>query len=169
MTHINKEKNRLMPVHHHVVIKYDGDYKSFAHARREIGLTKLELATLLHIKNADVIENIESGIYGVEDRTYSLFALVTNTHPRYVLNGKTAGGELGIYPPNGDKIREIRRSKNNMTQRKMARLLGLSGHNSISKYENHAREPSIANWTLFLLIIGEHSHYEINLKATEGN
>ena len=151
-------------LNYNAIIKYDGNGQGFARDRKSVGLSQQEMADLLCMNDVSTIKNIENGEYDVEDRTYTLFALITGHHPLYVLNGKTAGGDLTITPPDGETIRQTRRSVNGMTQRTMASLLGLSGHNIISKYEKNIREPSIANWTLFLLIIGKHPHYEINLK-----
>lgn len=151
-------------VYRRAVIKHDGNGRLFAQARISAGFTQDKLANLLGIEEVSTIRNIESGIYDIEDRTYTLFALLTDTHPLYTLISKNTGGALGLVAPNGDEIRRIRKTKGGLTQRGMASVMGLSGHAMISKYESDSRSPSPSNWALFLLVIGEHPHYEIKPK-----
>ena len=151
-------------VYRRAVIKHDGNGRLFAQARISAGFTQEKLASLLSIKEVATIRNIESGIYDIEDRTYTLFALLTNTHPLYTLFSKNTGGGLSLTAPSGYEIRRIRKTKSGLTQRGMASVMGLSGHAMISKYESDSRSPSPSNWSLFLLVIGEHPHYEIKPK-----
>lgn len=148
-----------------VIIDFDDNPEKFKEARIANGFGRTELAELLGFSDPTVISQIEHGVYGLDNRAYTLFCLLMDCHPTYTLKRKLANhGAILIEPPTGKEIREIRTSLN-MIQPSMANLLGLTGKSHISKYENDAKKPSIHTWTMWLLIINQHPYFSIRRKA----
>ena len=126
------------------------------------------LNELMAFNYPDSVDNIESGEAKLDDRTYSLFLLINDVHPLYKLKPKTynvhpeQARPLCIQPPNdGREIKKYRFHADQMNKNEMSLLLGLSGKKSIYQYESNRKKPSTQCWTLFLLIIGQHQHFEL--------
>lgn len=166
----NKNKENIMStnqdliIHQKVIVPFDGDVESFIERRKTKGFSQKEMAAALGFFDAAVIGHFETGAFGLDNRCYTLFLLITDGHPRYKLELKDGdnAGKLLINPPSdGKQIRATRINAHGMTQIKMAKLLGLNGKTIISKYENDRKSPSLANWTVFLLLSSQHPFYKI--------
>lgn len=150
-------------IHQKVIEAFDGDIEQFVRHRKSCGLSQKDVATALGFYDASVISHFEAGDFGLDSRGHTLFLLITGKHPRYQLQEKIGfeGFELLTPAPSGRDIRRTRINANGMNQMKMAKLLELNGKTIISKYENGKKTPSIANWTVFLLLSSQHPYYEI--------
>lgn len=149
-------------IHHHVIMEFDGDLERFVSTRKNQDMNQYQLSQALGYSERSTIGHFEAGSKGLDSRGYTLFCLLTNTHPSYILEQGEDDGELLIKAPaDGYSIRQTRLNANGMTQPKMAKLLGLSSKTLVSNYENNRKNPSIQNWTLFLLITDQHPHYLI--------
>lgn len=158
-----------LEIYHHVIVDYDGDINNFIAQRKIKGLSQAQIAAALGYSNTSIIGHFEAGTKGIDSRSYTLFCLLTDTHPEYVLLQDNEDGELLITAPDGYSVRQTRLNANRMTQPKMAKLLGLSSKTLVSNYENDRKNPSIQNWTLFLLITSQHPHYSIKPKHTSNH
>lgn len=157
-----------------VVLKADRD--NFTNLRKKYfpSSRSLELAKAIGLNDLDMIEDIESCVMKLDDRTYSLFLLVCGEHPSYqlidkqVIRNSDLTTPLAIKPPaTGEEIKQYRENANSMRQGKMAWLLGLSSKKYVSYYENKEKtgvSPSIQCWTLFLLITSQHRYFRLKSK-----
>lgn len=144
------------------------DLSTFEAMRKGYG-SQAEIAKLLGLTDAAIISKFENGKSDIDKRTYTMFLLITNNHPRYEMRLKEEPEidteTIVIAPPSGQGI-TIMRKFAGLTQGKMAYLLSLMNKENpnrplISKYETDRQSPSPQTWTLFLLIIGQHPNYEI--------
>lgn len=148
--------------HAHVIVGFDGDVDKFINMRKSKGMSQTNIADAIGYSSQTVISSLESGDKRLGDRAYTLFLLITDFHPTYVMTQKHIEySELLIPAPEGKEIRKTRMSADQMKQQEMAWLLGLSSKTLISSYENNRRTPSIQNWTMFLLIINQHPYYSL--------
>ena len=155
-------------IHHNVIVNFDGDVENFIAQRKSRGLSQSQVAQVLGYSNTSIIGHFEAGVKGLDSRGYTLFCLVTDTHPEYVLLQDNADHDLLLVTaPDGEDIRQTRLNANRMTQPKMAKLLGLSSKTLVSNYENNRKNPSIQNWTIFLLITDQHPHYSLHRRFNE--
>lgn len=165
----NKSNNQsyvsaLPNFHDNVILSFDGDLDNFIETRKRKGMKQSQVADVLGYSNTSVIGHFESGAKGLNDYGYTLFRLVTNTHPEYVLVQKdTNNGSLLVDVPDGSVIRRTRLNANGMSQPVMANLLCLSSKTLVSNYENNRKKPSIQNWTIFLLITNQHPTHSLKL------
>lgn len=150
-------------IHQKVIEGFDGNLEQFIERRKKSGFSQNAISTKLGFFDAAVIGHFETGAFGLDSRCHTLFLLIINEHPRYKLEKKTdvKDGDLLIPAPNGKEIRATRIRADHMNQMKMAALLELNGKTIISKYENDRKKPSIANWTVFLLLSSQHPFYVI--------
>jgi DNA-binding XRE family transcriptional regulator len=148
--------------HTNVIVSFDNDIDKFIDMRKSKGMSQTSVADVIGYSSQTVISSLECGIKGLSDRAYTLFLLITDFHPTYVMTQKHSQyNELLIPAPEGKGIRKTRLSVDQMKQQEMAWLLGLGSKTLISNYENNRRKPSIQNWTMFLLIINQHPHYSL--------
>lgn len=136
-------------------------------------LTQDEVATMLGLSDGQIVSKFERNGCNIDNRTYSLFSLVTNNHPLYNLQRKQVvanddiHSNLLIKPPvNPCDIKTARRAANGLIQRRASRLLGMSDK-IFGKYESntakltHRRSPTVQTWTLFMLITNQHPYYQL--------
>ncbi len=144
------------------------DLSTFNAMRKQYG-SQAEIAELLGLTDAAIISKFENGKSDIDKRTYTMFLLITNNHPRYEMRLKEEpendSDKVIILPPNGQGI-QLMRKYAGLRQGKMAFLLSLMSKDKpnrtlISKYETDYQSPSSQTWTLFLLITGLHPTYEI--------
>ena len=149
-------------IHENVIRKYNGIAENIVTARKTKGMDQTQISEAIGYANIPVIANVESGVKGIDDRAYTLFLLITDSHPEYIIQKKHLDcSELLQAAPDGKVIRSTRINADRMKQEKMAWLLSLSGKTIISSYEKNRRNPSIQNWTMFLLIISQHPYYSL--------
>ena len=148
--------------HSQVIVSFDNDIDKFISMRKSKGMSQTNVADAIGYSSQTVIGSLECGTKGLGDRAYTLFLLITDFHPTYVMVQKHVEySELLIPAPDGNGIRKARLSENRMKQQEMAWLLGLGSKTLISNYENNRRKPSIQNWTMFMLIINQHPYYSL--------
>lgn len=156
------ESATKLNIHHNVIIGFNGDIESFVAQRKSKGLSQSQIADVLGYANTSIIGHFEAGVKGLDSRGYTLFCLITDIHPEYVLLQDDIEHDLLLVTaPDGEDIRQTRLNASRMTQPKMAKLLGLSSKTLVSNYENNRKNPSVQNWTIFLLITDQHPHYSI--------
>lgn len=152
-------------VHKGMVIPFDGNMEAFVETRKSLGYSQKVLAETLGLSDVSVIGHFESGGFILDERTHTIFLLLTDTHPIYKLERKEGkeDAELIIDPPEtGEEMRDYRNKINGMTQGDMADLLGLrAGKTIISNYENNVKRPSKQNWTTFLLATDLHPNFTV--------
>ena len=155
--------NEEIIIYQKVIESFDGNLEQFITRRKKSGFSQKSLSAQLGFFDAAVIGHFETGAFGLDSRCHTLFLLITNEHPRFTLERKTGmkDGDLLIPAPSGKEIRATRINAAHMNQMKMAALLELNGKTIISKYENDRKKPSIANWTVFLLLSSQHPFYVI--------
>lgn len=151
--------NTADSIHHNVILEFDGDINRFVQNRKAKGLSQSDISKLIGYSNTSVIGHFEAGSKGLDSRSYTLFHLVTGSHPAYELVQKSNSTTLLIESPDGDSIKAARLKSGGMTQPKMAKLLSLSSKTLVSSYENNRKKPSVQNWTMFLLITNQHPYY----------
>lgn len=148
--------------HSQAIVGFDNDIDKFISMRKSKGMSQTNVADAIGYSSQTVIGSLECGTKGLSARAYTLFLLITDFHPTYVMTQKHVEySELLIPAPDGDGIRKTRMSADRMNQKEMAWLLGLGSKTLISNYENNRRKPSVQNWTMFLLIINQHPYYSL--------
>lgn len=138
--------------------------------------TQDKAAQALDFSDDKAISKIERGKAGMDNRTYSVFLLITNNHPHYSLEVINKASKLKdnndvlVPPPDASVIRNYRKNIKGLSQKSMADLLGLHPK-MINKYESSSasiqnqRSPSSKTWTLLLLITKQHPRYKLVPKA----
>lgn len=153
-------------IHKDMVIPFDGNMQAFVETRKSLGYSQKVLAETLGLSDVSVIGHFESGGFVLDERTHTVFLLLTDTHPIYQLKRRDGkeDGELIIEPPEtGEEMRNHRVQLDGMTQGDMAELLGLkAGKTIISNYENNVKRPSKQNWTTFLLATDLHPNFIVS-------
>lgn len=150
-----------------VVINFDGNREAFKKLRKSFSSgNQIDMAEALGWASQNLVSRFESGEFSLDPRTYSLFSLMTDSHPNYSLHQRQKFfGSLLIEPPSLGADRQKIRKKAGLTGKEMADILSLSSKTIISRYENNKQHPSLQCWTLFLLITGQHPYYKLQPKA----
>lgn len=150
-----------------VVIPFNHNRKKFIKLRKKFGSgSQQDMADALGLNNQNLISRFESGEFDLDPRTFSLFSLITDSHPKYVLTQRQKNyGNLLIEPPASGKERREYRVKANLTGQQMASIMQLTSKTTISAYENERKHPSMQNWTIFLLVTNQHPYYKISPKT----
>lgn len=146
-----------------VVIPFDNDREKFTKLREQFGLGyQKDMAAALGLADQNLISRFEGGEFDLDPRTFSLFSLITDSHPSYLLTQRQKNyGSLLIEPPANGKERRQYRINANLKGHEMATIMGLTSKTIVSAYENEKKHPSVQNWTLFLLITNQHPYYQI--------
>jgi len=149
-----------------VIIKFDGDREAFKSLRKNFGSGNQEIiATALGWSDQNIVSRFENGEFSLDPRTFTLFSLITNSHPNYKLSQRQEFfGNLLIEPPSLGVDRQKARKKAGLTGQKMADVLSLNSKTIISNYENNKQNPSLQCWTMFLLVTDQHPYYELQPK-----
>lgn len=153
---------------HGVVVPFDHNREKFIELRKQFGFGyQKDVADALGLSDANLISRFESGEFELDPRTFTLFGLITDSHPSYLLTQRQKNhGTLLIEAPVSGKERRKYRINAKLSGEGMANILGLAGKSLVSRYENEKKSPSIQNWTLFLLITNQHPYYQIFPKYT---
>ena len=140
--------------------------------------TQYKAAQALNFSDDKAISKIERGKAGMDNRTYSVFLLITNNHPHYSLEVISKASKLKdnndvlVSSPDASVIKNYRKNIKGLSQKSMAHLLGLYPK-MINKYESSSasiqnqRSPSSKTWTLLLLITKQHPRYKLVPKASQ--
>lgn len=151
-----------------VVIPFDHDREKFIKLRQEFSRGYQEdMSDALGLADQNLISRFEHGEFNLDPRTFSLFSLITDSHPSYQLNQRQKNyGSLLIEPPASGKERRQYRIKAKLTGQEMAEIMSLTSKTTISAYEHEKRHPSTQTWTIFLLVTNQHPYYQISPKFT---
>lgn len=149
-----------------VVIPFNHNREKFTKLRQKFSSgSQQDMADALGLNNQNLISRFESGEFDLDPRTFSLFSLITDSHPKYLLIQRQKNyGNLLIEAPASGKERREYRIKANLTGQRMADIMQLTSKTTISAYENERKHPSIQNWTIFLLVTNQHPYYKISPK-----
>jgi len=150
-----------------VVIPFDHDREKFTKLRQEFSSgSQQNMSDALGLNNQNLISRFESGEFDLDPRTFSLFSLITDSHPKYLLTQPQKNyGSLLIEAPASGKERREYRVKAKLTGQEMADIMQLTSKTTISAYEHEKKNPSIQNWTIFLLVTNQHPYYKISPKT----
>tara|TARA_R110002051_G_scaffold19959_1_gene55160 strand:- start:15784 stop:16302 length:519 start_codon:yes stop_codon:yes gene_type:complete len=151
---------------HGVVIPFDHDREKFTKLRLKFSSgSQQNMSDALGLNNQNLISRFESGEFDLDPRTFSLFSLITDSHPKYLLTQRQKNyGSLLIEAPASGKERREYRVKAKLTGQEMADIMQLTSKTTISAYEHEKKNPSIQNWTIFLLVTNQHPYYKISPK-----
>ncbi len=149
----------------------ESNISNFIKIRQNFG-KQGEVAELLGLSSQVLLSRIENGSSGIDNRTYSLFLLLTGNHPNYMLTSQDDFESIDmrklvqeVPEDNGESIKALRKSivksktGKPITQGRFANLLGLTGKGAISCFENGKTKPTKQNYTLMLLIADKHPYF----------
>lgn len=162
------------------IIDCDGstisEYRQSYYKKHGKIFSQTALASMLKLNDASVISRMERGEMGMDNRTFSVFLLLTDLHPYYKLKLKDPEhadkAELFIPAPDSvDDIAAVRHKVEGLSQRNLSILLGLH-ENMINKYESSSatsknrRTPSPHTWIMLLLVTKQHPFYELKSRGS---
>lgn len=148
---------------------YDGalnEYRKISRNTNDSPMTQKDVADILQLTDDKFISKIERSIQKMDDRTFTVFLLLTDNHPKYKLapiSNKTKKKSLFLPPPDFNLIHESRINIAGLKTTDLSRFLGLHS-GMVRRYESEGssqRSPSIYTWALLLLITGQHPNYKL--------
>lgn len=156
------------------VVEYDSsifsNYRRLQDEKFGNAISQTELAKTLKLNDASIISRIERGEMGMDNRRFSVFLLITNSHPKYDLELKKGinkeDADLILPTPSAVDIKTARGNISGLSQRNLSLLVGLH-HKMINKYESSSatsknmRSPSPHTWTMILLATKQHPYYDL--------
>ena len=149
-----------------LMVSTDDDHLSldaFINKRTVLG-SREQVAMILGLKDTEILSRFELGKTKLKNATYTLFLLLSDSHPKYQLQKKQKGvTPLLILPPTaGAERKQYRVNANKLKQDQMAMILGLTGKSLISRYEKGHKNPSVQTWTIFLLATNQHPFFKLS-------
>lgn len=148
---------------------YDGalnEYRKISRNTNDSAMTQKDVADILQLTDDKFISKIERSIQKMDDRTFTVFLLLTDNHPRYKLepiSNKTKQKSFFLPSPDPSLIHKFRTNIVDLKATDLSRFLGLHS-GMIRRYEsegNSRRSPSSYTWSLLLLITGQHPDYKL--------
>lgn len=160
-----------------VVISADNfNFKKYriAHKNEDgSNFTQDDCAKMLNLTDKAVVSKFERNDSRIDDRTYSIFLLMTGNHPYYSLEPRSKNppekSTLIINTPAPKTIKAARMSISGLKQNQASKLLGLhpkmyGKYESTTASKTNKRSPSPHAWTLFLLLTKQHPYYQLDYK-----
>lgn len=158
---------------------YDGalnEYRKISKNTDDSAMTQKDVADILQLTDDKFISKIERSIQKMDDRTFTIFLLLTGNHPKYRLvptskkkqSKDKENKSKGLFLPSPDPslVSEYRANIDGLSSSALAGFLGLHS-GMVRRYEsegNSQRSPSSYTWVLLLLITGQHPNYKLEKK-----
>lgn len=148
---------------------YDGalsEYRKISKNANNSAMTQKDVADILQLTDDKFISKIERSIQKMDDRTFTVFLLLTDNHPRYKLvpvSKKTKQKSFFLPSPDPSLIHKFRTNIVDLKATDLSCFLGLHS-GMVRRYEsegNSQRSPSSYTWALLLLITGQHPNYKL--------